>query len=70
MVSTIGGVFTIGVFSAVRLAFYRLGYEARSRAGQFLAIALLFVLICARLRGFSGRGHGPIQTPLAARVSR
>lgn len=47
MVSTIGGVFTVGVFSAVGLGFYRLGYEARSRTVQALAIAFLFVLICA-----------------------
>lgn len=47
MGSTIGGVFTLSVFAAVGFAFYRLGYEARSRTVQALGIGTLFVLICA-----------------------
>jgi hypothetical protein len=45
--SAIGGVFTLGVFAAVGLSFYRLGYEARSGTIQVLAVAALFIVICA-----------------------
>jgi hypothetical protein len=47
MGSTIGGVLTLGVIAAVGLAFYRLGYEARSGTIQVLAVATFFILICA-----------------------
>ena len=47
MGSTIGGVFTLGVFAVIGFSVFRLGQEARSRTTQALGVAVLFLLICA-----------------------
>src|SRR3569833_417744 len=41
MRSTVGGVFTLGMFAVLGRGFYRLGFEARSRTTQVLGVAAL-----------------------------